>query len=75
MALSPTTKQARRAFPRPKVALWSITGAMLLLVGCQTGPRGPAPGPFEPPIVPIDAERNMVAVIVPLTGGDGPVGT
>ena len=69
MALSPTTKQARRAF------LWSIAATTLLLAGCQTGMRGPAPGPIEPPIVPIDTERNMVAVIVPLTGEDGLVGT
>lgn len=82
MAFSPTPKQARRAFPWCKAGLWhkvglsSMAGAALLLVGCQTGPRGPAmPGPIEPPIQPIDVERNMVAVIVPLTGGDGPVGT
>lgn len=71
MAFSPTPKQARRA------VLLSIGGAVLLLAGCQTGrgPYRPAPGPVGPPIVPVDAERNMVAVIVPLTGGDGPVGT
>ena len=68
MAFSPTRKQARRAF------LSSIAAATLLLIGCQTGQRGPGPGPVEPPIVPIDAARNMVAVIVPLTGGDGPIG-
>ena len=75
MAFSPTPKQAQRAFARSGAALWSIAGATLLLVGCQTGPRGPAPGPIEPQIVPVDAQRNMVAVIVPLTGGDGLVGT
>ena len=75
MAFSPTPKQAHRAFSRSGAALWSVAGATLLLVGCQTGPRGPAPGPIEPQIVPVDAQRNMVAVIVPLTGGDGLVGT
>ena len=69
MAFSPTTKQARRAF------LASIAATTLLLVGCQTGPGGAPPGPSGPPIVPIDAARNMVAVIVPLTGADGAVGT
>ena len=68
MAFSPTRKQARRAF------VSSIAAATLLLVGCQTGQRGPGPGPVEPPIVPIDSARNMIAVIVPLTGGDGAVG-
>ena len=75
MAFSPTPKQAHRAFSRSGAALWSVAGATLLLIGCQTGPRGPAPGPIEPPVVPIDGQQNMVAVIVPLTGGDGPVGT
>ncbi|MBA3667735.1 MAG: penicillin-binding protein activator [Sphingomonas sp.] len=48
----------------------------LAVAGCQTGPRGPRPWPgaIEPP-VPIEGERNMVAVIVPLTGSEGPVGT
>ncbi|MGI8932166.1 MAG: penicillin-binding protein activator [Sphingomicrobium sp.] len=71
MAFSSTPKQARRAF------LLSMAGVTMLLAGCQTGPRGPygtEPGPIEPPVQPIDVERNMVAVIVPLTGGDGPVG-
>ena len=45
------------------------------LAGCQTGPRRPIePGPVEPPPIP-GAVVNKVAVIVPLTGPDGPVGT
>ena len=45
-----------------------------MLAGCQTGPRGPIePGPTEPP--PTGLPQNGVAVIVPLTGSDGPVGT
>ena len=48
---------------------------MLALAGCRTGPRGPIEtGPIEPPPVP-GAVVNKVAVIVPLTGPDGPVGT
>jgi len=51
-----------------------LGAAALTLASCQTG-RGPVrPGPIvEPP--PVVTEQNMVAVIVPLTGGDGPVGT
>ena len=69
MAFSPTPKQARRAF------LLGIAGTSLLLSSCQTGPRGPIAGPIEPPLPLTDADRNLVAVIVPLTGADGPVGT
>jgi len=69
MALNLTPRQARRAF------LLGIAGGLLALSGCQTGPRGPVvPGPIELPPVP-GAEFNRVAVIVPLTGPDGPVGT
>ncbi len=70
MAFSPAPRQARRAF------LIGGLGAVLMLAGCQTGPRGPRPGPGPViPVKPIDAQRNLVAVIVPLTGGDGAVGT
>ena len=69
MALNITGRQARRAF------LLSIAGGALALASCQTGPRGPIePGPTEPPPI-ADAQFNRVAVIVPLTGPDGPVGT
>lgn len=71
MAFSPAPRQARRAF------LLTGLGAVLTLAGCQTGPRGPLlprPGPVIP-VTPIDIQRNLVAVIVPLTGGDGAVGT
>ena len=68
MALNLTRPQARRAF------VLGLGAAALSLAGCQMG-RGPArPGPIvEPP--PLAIQQNMVAVIVPLTGGDGPVGT
>ena len=70
MAFSPDPRQARRAF------LLSGLAATLMLAGCQTGPRGPRPGPGPViPVKPIDAQRNLVAVIVPLTGADGAVGT
>lgn len=68
MALNLTRPQARRAF------VLGLGAAALSLAGCQMG-RGPVrPGPIvEPP--PLAIQQNMVAVIVPLTGGDGPVGT
>ena len=68
MALNFTRLQARRLF------MLGVGAAALTLASCQTG-RGPVrPGPIvEPP--PVVTEQNMVAVIVPLTGGDGPVGT
>jgi ABC-type branched-subunit amino acid transport system substrate-binding protein len=63
-----THRQARRAF------ILGIAGSMLALAACQTGPRGPIePIPTEPP--PTGLQYNGVAVIVPLTGPDGPVGT
>jgi ABC-type branched-subunit amino acid transport system substrate-binding protein len=69
MALNITPRQARRAF------LLGIAGVTLTLAGCQTGPRQPIDtGPLEPPPIP-GAVVNKVAVIVPLTGPDGPVGT
>ena len=67
MALNFTRPQARRTI------LLAIAGSALALASCQTGPR-PGPGPEVPP-VPLPGQQNMVAVIVPLTGGDGPVGT
>jgi branched-chain amino acid transport system substrate-binding protein len=69
MALISTFRQARRGF------LFGITAALLVLAGCQTGPRGPLPGPLEPEPSPTGLSYNGVAVIVPLTGPDGPVGT
>ena len=68
MALNFTRLQARRLF------MLGVGAAALTLASCQTG-RGPVrPGPIvEPP--PVVTEQNMVAVILPLTGGDGPVGT
>jgi ABC-type branched-subunit amino acid transport system substrate-binding protein len=69
MALNITPRQARRTF------LLGIACATLALAGCQTGPRQPIEtGPVEPPPIP-GAVVNKVAVIVPLTGPDGPVGT
>ena len=68
MALNLTRPQARRAF------VIGLGAAALTLASCQTGRRPVRPGPIvEPP--PLIIEQNMVAVIVPLTGGDGPVGT
>ncbi|WP_246450260.1 hypothetical protein [Sphingomonas rhizophila] len=71
MASSTTPGQARRRF------LLAMAGTgTLLLAGCQTGPGplppGPGPGPVTPG--PIAANRHLVAVIVPLSGGDAPIG-
>lgn len=75
MALNLTSRQARRS------VLLGITAASLVLSGCQLIRRGPdrplppAPRPVPAPVVPVEGERNKVAVIVPLTGPDGGVGT
>jgi ABC-type branched-subunit amino acid transport system substrate-binding protein len=70
MALKSTSRQARRAF---------VIGAcvsILALAACQTGPRRPiGPAPGEPLPAPPGQSYNGIAVIVPLTGPDGPVGT
>ncbi|WP_037499980.1 penicillin-binding protein activator [Sphingomonas jaspsi] len=71
MAFSLDGRQARRAF------LLVLAGGALTLAGCQTrpgGPVGPETGPTPPPVKPSETQRNMVAVIVPLTGGDAAVG-
>ena len=71
MALSTHHGQARRHF-------WLATiGATVLLAGCQTGRQGPGPGTRpEPdaPIVPVERQRNLVAIIVPTSGSDGAIG-
>jgi len=76
--------QARRAFLGTAAAL----GAVALLAGCQVIPKGrpqpqppepvrPAPEPEPAPDtgnLPGDANRNRVAVLVPLSGPNGGVG-
>ena len=70
MALKLTSRQARRAF------LLFAAGGILAVAGCQSGPRRPVgPAPGEPLPAPAGQDYNGVAVIVPLTGPDGPVGT
>ncbi|HET9336552.1 MAG TPA: penicillin-binding protein activator [Sphingomicrobium sp.] len=69
MALNSSSRQARRVY------LFAILGLSLALAGCQRGgrpPIGPLPEPTPPPT---GLSYNGVAVIVPLTGPDGPVGT
>ncbi|MEO7815353.1 MAG: penicillin-binding protein activator [Sphingomicrobium sp.] len=69
MALSPKSRQARRAF----VGL--IGAGAVLLAGCQTSapmrPVGPMIGPDGRP----DTPRHRVAMIIPLSGEDAGVGT
>ena len=68
MALILTSPQARRAF------IVGATASILALTACQTGPRQPfEPVVPEPP--PTGLAYNGIAVIVPLTGPDGPIGT
>ena len=70
MTLNLRSGQARRA------VLGGISITVLALAACQSGPRGPAgPVGIEPPPVPVGQQTNEVAVIVPLTGADGAVGT
>lgn len=58
-------RQARRAF------LAALGCSALALAACQTrAPLRPLPGEIEVP-----AARHEVALIVPLTGEDGPIGT
>jgi len=70
MALSVESRQARRA------SLLIIAAGGLALASCQSRapmrPVGPAP------VIPrddVDAPRHQVALIIPLTGEDGGVGT
>ena len=67
MALNLIRPQARRSF------ILGICASALALAGCQMGRAPVRPITVEPP--PVITDRNMVAVIVPLTGNDGPVGT
>lgn len=73
MASSGMKLQARRAF------LFGVSTTMLMLAGCQTGPRGTAQGPSTEPgpllrTEPGESPKNGVALLVPLTGGDAMVG-
>ena len=66
MTSSLNRRQARRAF------LFGLGCAALALAACQTrAPLRPLPGDDLPPA----GARHEVALIVPLTGEDGPIGT
>ena len=66
MTFSLDRRQARRAI------LLGLGCSMLALSACQTrAPVRPLPGEVEPPV----GARHEVALIVPLTGEDGPIGT
>lgn len=71
MAFSLNARQARRTF------LATLVGGTLFLAGCQTGPVGPrppGPGPYPGPAEPQPVAQNGIAVIVPTSGSDAPVG-
>ena len=63
-----TSTLGRRQARRSVVALLALS----VLAACQTGPRG-APGPEI--VTPVPGAKNRVALIVPLNGVDGPIGT
>ena len=70
MALSLESRQARRA------SLLIIAAGGLTLASCQT--RAPVRPVGPAPVIPrddVNAPRHLVALIVPLTGEDGGVGT
>jgi ABC-type branched-subunit amino acid transport system substrate-binding protein len=71
MAFSFDNRQARRAF------LLAIGASALTLAACQTRapirPIGPSQ-PVEPDEVP-ESAKHQVALVIPLSGEDGPVGT
>ncbi len=66
MTSSLDRRQARR------VVLLGIAGSVLVLAGCQT--RAPVP-PLPGEIGPVESTKHNVALIVPLTGEDGGIGT
>lgn len=71
MAFLNEPRQARRT-----ILLGLAGAACAVLAACQTGPRAPRPGPGPVgPIQPTPAGRHLVALIVPLSGEDGGVGT
>ena len=60
---------------------WIVTATLALLAGCTVipkGPAGPAPEPTEKApdanVLPTDAGRHRVALLVPLTGANAAVG-
>ena len=67
MTFSLDRRQARRAI------LAGLGCSILVLSACQTrAPLRPLPGEVEPPVA---GAKHEVALIVPLTGEDGPIGT
>ena len=66
MTSSLERRQARRLF------LLTLAGGALVLAGCQTrAPVRPLPGEIQP----LPGAKHHVALIVPLTGEDGGIGT
>lgn len=69
MAFSLRSRQARR------LSLLIAASGALALAGCQgrapVRPVGPPPGPSDIP----EGARHQIALIIPLSGPDGPIGT
>lgn len=61
---------------------WVICGALALLAGCTVIPKPAAPPPPPKPVevtpdanvLPTDADRHRVALLVPMSGPNAPVG-
>jgi branched-chain amino acid transport system substrate-binding protein len=67
MTFSLNPRQARRA------VVLGLACSVLAVAACQTrAPIRPLPGEIEPPV---EVGKHRVALIVPLSGEDGPVGT
>ena len=62
---------------------WVVCGALALLAGCTVIPKPAAPPPPPKPVevtpdanvLPTDADRHRVALLVPMSGPNAPIGT
>ena len=72
MALNLTSRQARRTFVLAIASTATLGGCQLIH---RRPPPPPPPIPLPAPVIPVEGARNRVAVIVPLSGPDGGVGT
>ncbi len=78
MAEAPPQRQAMHALRLLGIAmLAALTAACQTVVPRSTGPVTPpvTTGPVVTPGLPVDTERHRVALLLPMTGPDAPVGT